>query len=68
MSEKNKALARRFYEEVLSKTNMNAIVELSAPEIVDHNPLPGKAAGLLGLRQAVGEYVRAFPGVRVLVG
>jgi steroid delta-isomerase-like uncharacterized protein len=67
MSEKNKELARRFYEEVLSKKNLNAIDELCAPGIVDHNPLPGQAPGLQGLRQTVGEYIRAFPDMRVTV-
>jgi predicted ester cyclase len=67
MSEKNKALARRFYEEVLSKKNLDAIDELCDPEIVDHNPLPGQAPGLQGLRQTIAEYVRAFPDMRVTV-
>lgn len=67
MSEKNKALTRRFYEEVLSKKNLNAIDELCAPEVVDHNPVPGQEPGLQGLRQTIGEYLRAFPDMRVTV-
>ena len=36
MSEENKAVARRFYEEVFNKKNLDAIDELCAPGFVDH--------------------------------
>jgi hypothetical protein len=37
MSEQNKALARRFYDEVMNKKNLGAIDELGSPEFVDHS-------------------------------
>jgi predicted ester cyclase len=67
MSERNKALVRRFYDEVLTKKNLNVIEEICAPGIVDHNPLPGQAAGIEGLKRTIGEYLQAFPDLSITV-
>ena len=65
MSEENKALVRRFYEEVMNRGNMAVVDELSAPNIVDHNPMPGQAAGPEGFKQFVGMFRSAFPDLNV---
>lgn len=67
MSEQNKALVQRFYEEVFNKKNIAAIDELCDPNIVDHSAMPGQAPGRQGLKDAFSLYVNAFPDIRVNV-
>jgi predicted ester cyclase len=61
MSAENKALARRFYEEVFGKKNLNAIDELCAPGFVDHNAMPGQAPGPQGLKAMFTLWFQGFP-------
>jgi hypothetical protein len=51
--EENKAKTRRFMEEVLNKGNMQVVDELIAPNFVEHDPFPGQAPGVEGLKQAM---------------
>jgi predicted ester cyclase len=62
-SEDNKALVRRFYEEI-DKGNLAAMDELVADEYVDHNPppFPGLPPGRDGLKQAFQIFWEATPG------
>lgn len=62
-SEKNKALVRRFYEEI-DKGNLDAIDELVAEDYIDHNPppFPGLESGREGLKQAFKIFWTATPG------
>lgn len=62
-SEENKALVRRFYEEI-DKGNLEAMDELVAEDYVDHNPppFPGLAPGREGLKQAFKLFLEATPG------
>jgi predicted ester cyclase len=62
-AEANKALARRFYEEI-DKGNLDILDELVAPDYLDHNPppFPGLHAGLDGLKQAFRIFREATPG------
>src|ERR687885_850237 len=62
-AEENKALVRRFYEEI-DKGNIEILDELVAEDYVDHNPppLPGLAPGREGLKQAFKIFVTATPG------
>ena len=52
LNEQNKALVRRFYEEI-DKGNIGALDELVAENYIDHNPppFPGLASGREGLKQ-----------------
>ena len=61
--ENNKALVRRFYEEI-DKGNLGIIDELVAPDYLDHNPppFPGFAPGREGLKQAFRLFWEATPG------
>jgi predicted ester cyclase len=67
MSERNKALTRRFYQEVLTQKNLQVLDELCAPGIVDHSAIPGQEPGRQGLRSTIEEYLRAFPDMNVTV-
>ncbi len=57
--EKNKALVRRFVEEVYNRGNLDAADELLAPDYVDHTAPSGKYAGREGLKRGVAKQ-RAF--------
>ena len=61
--EGNKALVRRFYEEIDSG-NLDAMDELVAKDYVDHSPppFPGLASGRAGLKQAFEIFWKATPG------
>jgi predicted SnoaL-like aldol condensation-catalyzing enzyme len=50
VEENNKALVRRFIEEVFNGGNLDAIDELMAPDYLDHTVPPGKDAGREGLK------------------
>jgi predicted ester cyclase len=62
-TEMNKALLRRFYEEI-DKGNVDALDELAAVDYLDHNPppFPGLRPGREGLKQAFKLFMAATPG------
>lgn len=62
-SAENKALVRRFYEEI-DKGNLDILDELVAEDYLDHNPppFPGLGSGRAGLRQAFKLFQQATPG------
>jgi len=61
-AEENKALVRRFYEEI-DKGNIDAMDELVAEDYLDHNPPPFPVApGRDGLKQAFKIFWEATPG------
>jgi predicted ester cyclase len=62
-TETNKALVRRFYEEI-DKGNLDVLNELLDPDYLDHNPPPftGLAPGREGLKQAFEIFWKATPG------
>lgn len=62
-AEANKALVRRFYEEI-DKGNLDAMDELVAADYLDHNPppFPGLPPGREGLKAAFKIFWRATPG------
>lgn len=62
-TEENKALVRRFYEEI-DKGNLDAMDELVADDYIDHNPppFPGLSPGRKGLKQAFKIFWEATPG------
>ena len=62
--DRNKALLRRFYEELWSQGNLEAIPDLIAEDFVDHHPLPGAPPGREGLAALVTTWRTAFPDMR----
>ncbi len=66
-AEDNKALYRRFMEEVFGKKNPGAIDQFIAPNCVDHAAPPGFPKGLEGAKQMLGMYLGAFPDVAVTI-
>lgn len=63
VSDENKALVRRFYEEI-DKGNLAILDELVAENYIDHNPppFPGLSPGREGLKQAFRIFQQATPG------
>jgi predicted ester cyclase len=53
LEENNKALVRRFLEEVYNRGNLNVADQLLAADYVDHTVPPGKYAGREGLKRSV---------------
>jgi predicted ester cyclase len=67
--EENKALVRRYFEEVLLKRNPNLVDEIFAPNFVYHysgapTNLP---PGLEGFKVLVGEYLKGFSNLRLTI-
>jgi steroid delta-isomerase-like uncharacterized protein len=63
MSEQNKALARRVFEEVWNQGNVDAIDELMSPDFVNHGGPPGIPSDGEGFKQMVAMYTSAFPDI-----
>jgi steroid delta-isomerase-like uncharacterized protein len=58
--EENKAVIRRYYEDVLNAGDIDALEELAVAQYDERDPLPGQATGREGLRQRVEMLRSAF--------
>ena len=67
MSEDNKAKMRQFYEEVVQNGDFAKLDEFAAPNFVDHNPGPGQAPGVEGVKQFFTAMRAAVSDLRVSV-
>jgi steroid delta-isomerase-like uncharacterized protein len=67
MSEENKALVRRYFEEIWDKGNLDLIDELFTTNFVRHGPTTteGEVRGLEGFKSLVSMYRSAIPDLRV---
>ena len=63
-AEENKAIARRGYE-AINQNNLDALDEVVASDITDHNPSPGQAPGLEGVKQWFSSLHTAFSDFHV---
>ena len=59
--EENKAIERRFFEEVVNKGELAVIDELFAANFVDHSAIPGIASDREGTKQYFAMAHSAFP-------
>lgn len=64
MSEANRALVQRFYDEVISGGNMAALDELVADDFIEHGAPSSLPPGREGFRLFVGGLRSAFPDFR----
>ncbi len=65
MSEQNKAMYRRFVDEVVNKKNLAVIDELMAPDYIEHEEMPpGTPAGVEGMKQMLGMFFSGFPDLQ----
>ena len=65
MSEENKAISRRWAEELFSQGDLDLVDEIFAPDHVNHDPnIPMETNGPEGMKQLFGMYKSAFPDGR----
>ena len=62
-AEQNKAILRRFFEEIFNNGDLSVADEIVAADYVNHNPAPGETPGLEGLKEFVTNLRTAFPDV-----
>ncbi len=68
MSAENKAVVRRFIEEIWNKRNMAVIDEIFAPNYVNHDPSsPDFGRGPESVRRLTSFYLSAFPDTRFTI-
>jgi steroid delta-isomerase-like uncharacterized protein len=67
MSEQNKAIVRRTFEEAWNKGDLAVLDEIYATDVIAHSAPPGQAGGLKGARQFFGIYLGAFPDTHMEV-
>jgi steroid delta-isomerase-like uncharacterized protein len=67
MSEENKAIMGRLYDEVFNKGDWAAVDVYVAPDVVDHNRPPGVSEGIEGFKQFLAMFRTAFPDVEVVI-
>jgi steroid delta-isomerase-like uncharacterized protein len=60
-TEANKAIVRRFYEEVFNQRNVDAIDELVQPEFLNHDPTPVASRDPESMKQFIHIITQAFP-------
>jgi predicted ester cyclase len=60
-AEENKALVRRFVDEVQGRGNVDAIDEFCSPEFVNHSAPPGLPADREGIKVVTAMFRAAFP-------
>lgn len=63
----NEETARRFYDEVLNKGNVDLIDSLVAADFIDHTPSPGQDSTVAGLKKWVSEMRTGFPDSKIEV-
>ena len=65
--EANKAVARRWVEEIWNKGDISVIDEIVAEDYVDRSPVPGRGTDREGLKAGVTEFRAAFPDVHISI-
>jgi steroid delta-isomerase-like uncharacterized protein len=66
-TEENKALIRRFYEEVFNNRNLAALDDFYAPNHIDHTLPPGLPVGPEGTKQAIATMLEGFPDLHISI-
>jgi flavodoxin len=66
-TEDNKALIRRFYEEVFNERNLAAIDDFLPHDHIDHTLPPGLPVGPEGTKQAIAMTLSGFPDLRITI-
>jgi steroid delta-isomerase-like uncharacterized protein len=67
MSEANKGLVRRLFDEPINKGNFSVADEILSADYVHREPTIGEKRGRSGYRELVTMYRNAFPDVKVTI-
>ncbi len=68
MSEENKAIIRRLYEEFINQGNVNTFDELVSSDVVEHEEMGDLPPGAEGVKQFFAMFRAAFPDLRANIG
>jgi steroid delta-isomerase-like uncharacterized protein len=66
-TENNKAVIRKFLEEVINQNRMGRADDLVGEDFVELDPLPGQRQGREGLKEVLGMMRTAFPDMHWVV-
>jgi steroid delta-isomerase-like uncharacterized protein len=66
-TEENKALVRRYTQEVFNAHNPDRTQEFVAGNVVSHNLPPGMPSGVEGIKQMTHMFVSAFPDLHLTI-
>lgn len=58
--EQNKAIVRRYYDEVLNRGHISVLDEIAAEQYVENDPFPGQGQGRSELKARVSTLLTAF--------
>jgi steroid delta-isomerase-like uncharacterized protein len=58
-----KALAQRWFTEVMNEGKLEVIDEICSQDFIDHDPLPGTSPDFAGLKDFVTQVRSAFPDI-----
>jgi predicted ester cyclase len=61
MSEENKALFRQFIDRVINEKDADAVDDLMDANYIEHNPAPGQAPGVEGIKELINALFTGFP-------
>ena len=67
MSEENKTLVRRVYDDMWNKSNPSVIDAVYAPNVMNHELPPGMPQGIEGTKAYFGMFMSAFPDTQMTV-
>ena len=63
--EENKAIVRRFADEILNEKKLDRADEIMAQDYIDHGAIPGQPPGLQGSKSKWSMWFAAVPDLRV---
>ena len=63
-AEQNKAILRQAYD-AINRNDLDALDEMAASDITDHDPAPGQGPGLEGVKDYFSSLHAAFPDVHM---
>ena len=67
MSNENKVILQRFFDELFSQGELNVADEIVAATYLNHNAVPGETPGRAGLKQFVSDLHRAWADLTFVV-
>ena len=67
MSEENKRVFRTFVNDCINKKDLAVIDQLMAPDMVDHNLMPGQEPGVEAMKGMMSMFFVAFPDLSVTI-
>src|ERR1043166_7812211 len=62
-----KAVARRFFDELVNSKNLDLVESLISPDVVNHDPMPGEGPGTEGVKEVLRGFFAAVPDLFVKI-